>query len=103
MNDRGPTNPQPTASPATPAQPAAAQPAAAGTAKPAVAKSAAPQPTPGRAARGKGRPRTTVEELDILIRARYPIIYLVSWEEERVEQYLAEIAERRKKKFYLWT
>ena len=34
---------------------------------------------------------------------RYPIIYLVSWEEERVEQCLAEIAERRKKKLYLWT
>ena len=47
--------------------------------------------------------QSPAEELDILIRARYPIIYLVSWEEERVEQCLAEIAERRKKKLYMWT
>ena len=53
--------------------------------------------------RGKTRARSTAEELDILIRARYPIIYLVSWEEERVEQCLAEIAERRKKKLSIWT
>ena len=64
---------------------------------------AKPQPAGARAPRGKMRCRTTAEELDILIRARYPIIYLVSWEEERVEQCLAEIAERRKKKLYLWT
>src|SRR5207253_2554723 len=43
------------------------------------------------------------EELEVLIRARYPIIYLVSWEEERAEQYLHEIAERRKKKLFVWT
>ena len=43
------------------------------------------------------------DEIDVLIRARYPIIYVVSWEEERVEQYLAEIAERRKKKLLIWT
>ena len=61
------------------------------------------KPQRPRAPRGKTRCRTTAEELDILIRARYPIIYLVSWEEERVEQCLAEIAERRKKKLYLWT
>ena len=39
----------------------------------------------------------------MLIRARYPILYVVSWEEERVEQQLAEIARHRNKKFFVWT
>ncbi len=43
------------------------------------------------------------EELDVLIRARYAIIYVVSWEEDRVERYLREIAERRKKNLFVWT
>jgi AAA+ superfamily predicted ATPase len=43
------------------------------------------------------------DELDVLIRARYPVIYVVTWEEERVEQRLAKIAEARKKKLYVWT
>src|SRR5262249_35838508 len=42
-------------------------------------------------------------ELEVLIRARYPIIYVVSWEEERVERHLAEIARKRNKKFFVWT
>lgn len=50
-----------------------------------------------------GACRSPREELEVLIRARYPIIYLVSWEEERAEQYLAEIAERRKKKLFVWS
>lgn len=43
------------------------------------------------------------EELDVLIRARYAIIYVVSWEEDRVERYLREIAQRRKKNLFVWT
>ena len=39
----------------------------------------------------------------MLIRARYPIIYAVSWEEERVEQMLSSIAASRNKKLYIWT
>lgn len=42
-------------------------------------------------------------ELETLIRARYPIIYVVSWEERRVEETLREIAQRRGKKMLLWT
>ena len=34
-----------------------------------------------------------MQELETLIRARYPVIYVVSWEEERVERCLREIAE----------
>jgi AAA+ superfamily predicted ATPase len=41
--------------------------------------------------------------LEVLIRARYPLLYVVSWEEERVEQQLAEIARIRNKRFFLWT
>ncbi|MGH7173437.1 MAG: AAA family ATPase [Gemmataceae bacterium] len=42
-------------------------------------------------------------ELEVLIRARYPLLYVVSWEEERVEQQLAEIARARNKRFLVWT
>lgn len=68
-----------------------------------------PKPQPS-AAKREVKPKTprvgcgsTKEELEVLIRARYPIIYLVSWEEERAEQYLAEIAERRNKKLHVWS
>lgn len=43
------------------------------------------------------------DELDVLIRARYPIIYVLSWEEERIEKELAYIAAARNKKLYVWT
>ncbi|MCB9858782.1 MAG: AAA family ATPase [Phycisphaerales bacterium] len=43
------------------------------------------------------------EELEILIRARYPIIYVVSWEESRIERRLKEIANRRKKQLICWS
>jgi MoxR-like ATPase len=43
------------------------------------------------------------EELEVLIRARYPIIYVMSWEEERVERCLRRIAEARGKKLFVWT
>jgi ATP-dependent 26S proteasome regulatory subunit len=43
------------------------------------------------------------DELEVLIRARYPIIYVLSWEEERVEKQIDRIAATRNKKFYVWT
>ncbi len=46
---------------------------------------------------------TPEEELEVLIRARYPIIYVESWEEERVEQCLRRIAQRRDKQLFVWT
>ena len=55
-----------------------------------------------KAARPAARARPQ-DELEVLIRARYPIIYVVSWEEERVEQRLAAIAKERNKQFYIWT
>jgi len=43
------------------------------------------------------------DKLEILIRARYPVINIVSWEERRVEEALIEIARKRNKGLYLWT
>src|SRR5258708_986637 len=55
-------------------------------------------------ARASGEPTPCpTNELEILIRSRYPIIYVVSWEEERVEKELAAIALARNKKLYIWT
>lgn len=42
-------------------------------------------------------------ELETLIRARYPIVYVLSWEEQRVESALAAIAADRSKKLHVWT
>ena len=42
-------------------------------------------------------------ELETLIRARYPIVYIVSWEERRVEDSLRAIARERGKKLHTWT
>ena len=44
-----------------------------------------------------------LQELEILIRARYPIIYVVSWEEDRVEQAVQDIAAKRNKKVFAWS
>lgn len=40
------------------------------------------------------------EEIDLLIRARYPILYVVTTEEERVEQVLLALSDQRK--VYFW-
>lgn len=49
-------------------------------------------------------PATAVDtELETLIRARYPIIYIQSWEEKRVEDALRTIADARGKKIFFWT
>ncbi len=43
------------------------------------------------------------DELEMLIRARYPIINVISYEEQRVLAHLHRIAERRGKKIYTWS
>jgi SpoVK/Ycf46/Vps4 family AAA+-type ATPase len=48
-------------------------------------------------------PNTSEREIEILIRARYPLIYLVSWEEARAERMLARVAERQGKKIFIWS
>lgn len=42
-------------------------------------------------------------ELETLVRARYPILYIGSYEEERVEQRLAELAQARGKSLVCWS
>jgi ATP-dependent 26S proteasome regulatory subunit len=42
-------------------------------------------------------------QIENLIRARYPILYIVSWEEERVQEALNSIAASRGRKLYTWT
>ena len=44
-----------------------------------------------------------IAELDVLIRARYPLIYLVTWEEQRVDALLASLAESHGKALYTWS
>jgi ATP-dependent 26S proteasome regulatory subunit len=43
------------------------------------------------------------DELEVLIRARYPIINIISWEEERITEHLERIAKSRGKKLYTWS
>jgi len=42
-------------------------------------------------------------EIETLIRARYPILYIVSSEEMRVQNAILEIAQRRQKKVFEWS
>ena len=43
------------------------------------------------------------QEIETLIRARYPILYVVSGEEVRVQNTIVEIAKRRQKKVFEWS
>ncbi|MCC6404123.1 MAG: AAA family ATPase [Fimbriimonadaceae bacterium] len=42
-------------------------------------------------------------ELEVLARAKYPIVYVVSWEERRVEGVLAEIGGKLDRKLHTWS
>jgi ATP-dependent 26S proteasome regulatory subunit len=44
-----------------------------------------------------------VREIDVLIRSRYPLLYLLTHEERRLETRLALLAKAQKKPFYVWT
>lgn len=46
---------------------------------------------------------TFVQELDTLVRARYPLLYLVSWEEQRLEGMLQALAQRHGKALVAWS
>lgn len=43
------------------------------------------------------------EDISVLIRARYPIIYIVSWEEERVSLMLNNLASESEKRLLIWS
>lgn len=53
--------------------------------------------------KSKSKLRSAQDELEILVRARYPIIYVVTWEEARVERQLREIAGKRGKELFCWS
>src|SRR3954470_12633448 len=42
-------------------------------------------------------------ELEILVRARYPILYIISSEEMRVQEDVIEVARRWQKKVFEWS
>jgi SpoVK/Ycf46/Vps4 family AAA+-type ATPase len=46
---------------------------------------------------------STIKRIEYLIRARYPLIYVVSSEENRVENTLQQIASERNKKLFFWS
>ena len=49
------------------------------------------------------KPRPCYDELEMLIRARYPVINVISYEEERALAHIRRIAERQEKKLYTWS
>src|SRR5947208_1777888 len=48
-------------------------------------------------------PANPVLDIDLLVRARYPLLYIVTWEEERAIQDLQRIAGKWDRKLYLWS
>src|SRR6476620_3561127 len=42
-------------------------------------------------------------DIETLIRARYPILYIISSEETRVQQLAVEIAQKRQKRIFEWS
>lgn len=45
----------------------------------------------------------TKKNIELLIKSRYPVIYLITWEEDRVIHMCSAIAEEMKKNLYLWS
>ncbi len=43
------------------------------------------------------------QEFDTLIRSKYPILYVVSWEEERVEQVLQDVCKKLGRQLHTWS
>jgi len=50
-----------------------------------------------------GATQAALTEIDILIRARYPILYLLTHEEARLENLISGLAQRQSKQFFTWT
>lgn len=44
-----------------------------------------------------------IKEMDELIRARYTLLYVVTWEEQRARQLIGIVAEKQKKTLYEWS
>jgi len=50
----------------------------------------------------KNLPFDSVNELQLLIKSRYPIIYLETWEEERAERLIKIVAKNLNKFLFIW-
>src|SRR5512143_2056223 len=59
--------------------------------------------SPGPADAPRPPPPRFVQELDVLVRARYPLVYLVTSEEQRLEAVLADLAEAHGKALLGWS
>src|SRR5580700_4573328 len=42
-------------------------------------------------------------EIEVLFRAKYPIVYVVSWEERRIEKALAGVCKALNRTMHTWT
>ena len=51
----------------------------------------------------QGKVEQGISELEVLIRARYPLIYVVTWEEGRVLKLVGQLAAHRDKKIFEWS
>lgn len=58
---------------------------------------------PGAAASAESSCARALREIEVLIRARYPVIHISTWEEQRVERWLYQIAEARGKRLLTWS
>ena len=59
--------------------------------------------TPGEQGGSKRAPGRKQSELEVLIRARYPLVYVVTWEEQRLLKQVLKIAARLNKKVFEWS
>jgi len=58
---------------------------------------------PGASASPRPSPPKFVQELDVLVRARYPLVYLVTSEEQRLEAILSGLADAHGKALLTWS
>jgi len=61
------------------------------------------KPTVGRQNKNAPIQKKQMSELEVLIRARYPLIYVISWEEQRLIKKVNKIASRLGKDVFEWS
>ncbi|MFO0586505.1 MAG: AAA family ATPase [Polyangiaceae bacterium] len=59
--------------------------------------------SPAKVEQSAARSPEFLRQIDLLVRARYPLLYLVSWEEQRVEAMLLRLAKSHGKDLYTWS
>ncbi len=75
---------------------------------PAASEAAPPQAAPAQAAPTPSVVKTNEadtarHEIEVMIRAKYPVLYVVSWEERRVEELLGSIGKNLGRTLHTWT